>query len=215
MDSGPSNAATRHLATLFQAGTAAGLSDRVLLERFAERQGADDPAAEAAFAALVERHGPMVLRVCRAVLGDRHEAEDAFQAAFLVLAGRARSIRRGDSVGAWLHGVALRVANRGRWRAARRRQHDRRHAEMTRPAGAGAEPAAHDRPPDDVDRVVHEEIGRLPDKYRRPVVLCYLEGLTHEQAADQLGWPVGTVRSRLAGARDRLRGRLTRRARPP
>ena len=99
MDSGPSGAATRYLTTLFQGGTAAGLGDRVLLERFAERRDADDPEAEAAFAALVERHGPMVLRVCRAVLGDRHEAEDAFQATFLVLASRARSIRRGDSVG--------------------------------------------------------------------------------------------------------------------
>ena len=197
MDSGPSGAATRYLTALFQAGTAAGLGDRVLLERFADRRDADDPEAEAAFAALVERHGPMVLRVCRAMLGDRHEAEDAFQATFLVLASRARSIRRGDSVGAWLHGVALRVASRARWRAARRRHHERRHAEMTAATGAGG--AGTDRPPDDVDRVLHEEIGRLPEKYRRPVVLCYLEGLTHDQAADQLGWPVGTVRRRLAG----------------
>ena len=213
MDSGPSGTATRYLTTLFQGGTAAGLGDRVLLERFAERRDADDPAAEAAFAALVERHGPMVLRVCRAVLGDRHEAEDAFQATFLVLASRARSIRRGDSVGSWLHGVALRVANRARWRAARRRHHERRHAEMT--AATEPDETGDDRPPDDVDRVLHEEIGRLPEKYRRPVVLCYLEGLTHDQAADQLGWPVGTVRRRLAGARDRLRGRLTRRGATP
>ncbi len=197
MDSGPSGAATRYLTTLFQGGTAAGLGDRVLLERFAERRDADDPEAEAAFAALVERHGPMVLRVGRAMLGDRHEAEDAFQATFLVLASRARSIRRGDSVGAWLHGVALRVASRARWRAARRRHHERRHAEMTAATGAGE--TGNDRPPDDVDRVLHEEIGLLPEKYRRPVVLCYLEGLTHDQAADQLGWPVGTVRRRLAG----------------
>ncbi len=213
MDSGPSGVPTRYLSTLFQAGTAAGLGDRMLLERFADRRDADDPAAEAAFAALVERHGPMVLRVCRAVLGDRHEAEDAFQATFLVLASRARSIRRGDSVGSWLHGVALRVANRARWRAARRRHHERRHAEMN--AATGADGAGAHRPPDDVDRVLHEEIGRLPEKYRRPVVLCYLEGLTHDQAADQLGWPVGTVRRRLAGARDRLRGRLTRRGATP
>ncbi|MHB1561188.1 MAG: RNA polymerase sigma factor [Isosphaeraceae bacterium] len=120
MDSGPSGVAARYLATLFDSGTASGLGDRVLLERFADRQGADDPMAEAAFAALVERHGPMVLRVCRAVLGDRHEAEDAFQATFLVLASRARSIRQSDSIGSWLHGVALRVSGRARWRSARR-----------------------------------------------------------------------------------------------
>ena len=196
MDSGPTGAAPRYLAALFHAGTVAGLGDRVLLERFAERRDASDEAAEVAFAALVERHGPMVLRVCRAVLGDRHEAEDAFQATFLVLASRARSIRRGDSVGSWLHGVALRVANRARWRSARRRHHERRHAEMTATTEADE---SHSRVPDDVDRVLHEEIGRLPEKYRRPVVLCYLEGLTHDQAADQLGWPVGTVRRRLAG----------------
>ncbi len=211
MDSGPSGAAARYLATLFDSGTAAGLGDRVLLERFADRRGADDAGAEAAFAALVERHGPMVLRVCRAATGDRHEAEDAFQATFLVLASRARSIRRGDSIGSWLHGVALRVAGRARWRAARRRHHEQRHAEMNPAARPDA--ITTDRPPEagDIDRVLHEEIGRLPEKYRRPVVLCYLEGLTHDQAADQLGWPVGTVRRRLAGARDRLRGRLTRR----
>jgi RNA polymerase sigma factor (sigma-70 family) len=214
VDSRPSGIATRYLSALFQVGTAAGLSDRVLLERFAERQDASDAAAEVAFAALVERHGPMVLRVCRAVLGDRHEAEDAFQATFLVLAGRARSIRRGDSVGPWLHGAALRVANRARWRAARRRHHERRHAEMNASTGAGESRSDH-RSIDDVDRVLHEEIGRLPEKYRRPVVLCYLEGLTHDQAADRLDWPVGTVRRRLAGARDRLRGRLSRRGITP
>jgi len=192
---------------LFQVGTAAGLSDLSLLERFADRR---DEAAEVAFAGLVERHGPMVLRVCRSVLGDRDEAEDAFQATFLVLASRARAIRRGDSVGSWLHGVALRVANRARWRAARRRHHERRHAEMTASARADQIGGGHG-PPDDVAQVLHEEIGRLPEKYRKPVVLCYLEGLTHDQAADQLGWPVGTVRRRLAGARDRLHGRLTRR----
>ena len=142
MDSGSSGAAPRYLAALFQAGTVAGLGDRVLLERFAERRDAGDEAAEVAFAALVERHGPMVLRVCRAVLGDRHEAEDAFQATFLVLASRARSIRRGDSVGSWLHGVALRVANRARWRAARRRHHERRHAEMTATTEADESTAA-------------------------------------------------------------------------
>jgi RNA polymerase sigma factor (sigma-70 family) len=194
---------------LFEAGTAAGLSDHELVGRFAARRGADDEAAEAAFAALVSRHGPMVLHVCRAVLGDRHEAEDAFQATFLVLASRARSIRSGDSVGSWLHGVALRVARRARSRALRRRHHERRRAEMAeQPINGEAGGASRD---EDLARVLQEEIGRLPEKFRAAVVLCYLEGLTHEGAAGQLGCPVGTVRSRLAAARERLKRRLTRR----
>jgi RNA polymerase sigma-70 factor (ECF subfamily) len=172
------------------------------MERFATCRDGGDEAAEAAFAALVAQHGAMVLRVCRAVLGDRQEAEDAFQATFLVLACRARSIRRGDSVGSWLHGVALRFSAEARSRAASRRRHERRRAEMTtnttEPAVGGP---SHDA---DLDRVVQEEIGRLPKKLRAAVVLCYFEGMTHETAAAQCGCPVGTVRSRLATARERL-----------
>jgi polysaccharide biosynthesis/export protein len=155
----------------------------------------------------------MVLHVCRAVLSDPHEAEDAFQATFLVLASRARSIRSGDSVGSWLHGVALRVASRARSSASRRRYHERRRAEMTRNRIDGA----HECPSLNADlaRVLQEEIGRLPEKFRAAVVLCYLEGLTHEMAAGQLGCPVGTVRSRLATARERLKRRLTRRGLAP
>jgi RNA polymerase sigma factor (sigma-70 family) len=151
----------------------------------------------------------MVLRVCRSVLPDRHDCEDAFQATFFVLAVRARSIRRRQSVGSWLHGVALRVAACSRSRAARRRRHERRRAEMTMRTTE-----ADSRSPvlnDDRDRVLHEEIGRLPERFRSALVLCYLEGLTHEMAADQLGCPVGTIRSRLATARERLRRRLTHR----
>ncbi len=103
-------AVPRYLSALFQTGTPAALSDVELLERFAARLGDHDETAEFAFTALLARHGPMVLRVCRAVLGDRHEVEDAFQATFLVLAVRPRSIRRRGSVASWLHGVALRVA---------------------------------------------------------------------------------------------------------
>src|SRR5262249_46365024 len=160
-------------------------------------------------ASLLARHGPMVLRVCRAVLGDRHEVEDAFQATFLVLAVRARSIRRRGSVASWLHGVALRVAASERSRAARRRRHERDRAAMTSPAIDGTE----NDPVSDREQslAIHEEIARLPEKHRVAVVLCYLEGLTHEMAAQQLGWPAGTVRSRLAWARDRLRTRLARR----
>jgi RNA polymerase sigma-70 factor (ECF subfamily) len=194
---------------LFEAGTAAGLSDHELVGRFAARHGAHDEVAEAAFAALVSRHGPMVLRVCRAVLDDRHEAEDAFQATFLVLASRARSIRSGASVGSWLHGMALRVASRARARALCRRHHERRRAEMTerRIEGEDGVPLLED----EHARVLQEEIGRLPEKFRAAVVLCYLEGLTHEGAAGQLGCPVGTIRSRLAATRERLKRRLTRR----
>jgi len=191
----------RHLEALFHAGTIVGLGDAQLLDRFASRR---DEAAEVAFAALVERHGPMVLRVCREVLRDPHEAQDAFQATFLILARKSASIRRRDSLGPWLHGVALRVSACARSASVRRRAHERRRAEITTPSLGHA-----DR---DEDRVVlHEEIGRLPEKYRNPVVLCYLEGLTHDQAAQKLQWPVGTVRSRLSGARERLRSRLVRR----
>ncbi len=193
------------IQTLFDAGTAAGLSDRALVERFLGR----GDGAESAFAGLVERHGPMVLRVCRDVLRDPHDADDAFQAVFLILARRAGSIRSRESVGPWLYGVALRVARTARKGAGRRREVERKGAEMR----AEEEPAEVDRL--DAAPAIHDEVGRLPEKYRAAVVLCYFEGLTHEQAAGQLGWPVGTVRSRLAGARDRLRSRLTRRGLAP
>ncbi len=190
-------------------GSPAALSDEELLDRFASRRSEQHETAELAFAALLARHGLMVLRVCRAVLGDRNEVEDAFQATFLVLAVRARSIRRRDSVASWLHGVALRVAASERSRAARRRRHELAWAAMNssvvQKSGSDAVCDA------EVTLLIHEEIGRLPEKYRAAVVLCYLEGLTHEMAAERLGWPVGSVKSRLAWARQRLRVRLTRR----
>ena len=209
MASGPSHIATRYLSVLFESGTAIGLSDHELVKRFAARRGEQDQVAEAAFTALVSKHGPMVFQVCRAVLGNRHEAEDAFQATFLVLASRARSIRSGDSVGSWLYGVALRVASRARSRATRRKHHERRRAEMTEEQihHTNASPLLDG----DLARVLHEEIAHLPEKFRAAVVFCYLEGLTHEMAACELGCPVGTIRSRLATARDRLKRRLTRR----
>ena len=205
MQDGRSGTRLRHLETLFHAGTIVGLGDAQLLDRFASRR---DEAAEIAFTALVERHGPMVFRVCREVLRDPHEAQDAFQATFLILARKSASIRRRDSLGPWLHGVALRVSACAKSASARRRTHERRRAESTTPSfdpTDGGEERA----------ILHEEIGRLPEKYRTPVVLCYLEGLTHDQAAQKLRWPVGTVRSRLSGARDRLRSRLVRRGVAP
>jgi len=205
---GRDRAILRQLRTLFDSGTVGGLTDGQLLERFARRPA---EVAEAAFAALVERHGPMVLRVCRGVLVDPHEAEDAFQATFLVLVRKARALWVRDSLGPWLHQVAYRTASCARSDAARRRRHERRAAETRR-----ANPAD-DRVGivEEWEPMLHEEIDRLPERYRAAVVLCSLEGLTHEQAAQQLGWPVGTVKSRLARGRERLRGRLTRRGLAP
>jgi RNA polymerase sigma factor (sigma-70 family) len=191
----------RSLGTLFDIGVVGNLPDGALLERSTTGHR---EAAELAFHALVERHGPMVLRVCRRLLHDPNDAEDAFQATFLVLLRRGGSIRDRGSVAAWLHGVAHRVAARAQVDSARRRRIER---QGVRPVlGRNDEPERLD-----LDSLVGREVARLPEKYRQPVVLCYLEGLTHEGAADRLGWPVGTVRGRLARARDLLRSRLTRR----
>ncbi len=191
----------RQVGTLFRAGTFAGMSDGQLLESFLARKG---EAGELAFSVLVERHGPMVLRVCRGVLGDRHDAEDAFQATFLALVRGAGSIRRRDSVAPWLHGAALRVSACARTAGARRKKHEGRSA-------AGRLDAARDREADDLGAVLHEEVGRLPPRYRAAVLLCDLEGLPLVEAARHLGCPVGTVKSRVARGRERLRARLVRR----
>ncbi len=200
------------LATLFVAGTCAGMTDGELLERFRTSR---DEAGERAFEALVMRHGPMVLGICRNFLVDPSDAHDAFQAVFLVLARRAGAIRKSESVGSWLYGVTVRVAARTRATAIRRRIRERRVlAAASAAALAGGSPEAIARTSaehDDGAPVVHEEVARLPERYRTPIVLCYFEGLTHDEAAARLSWPVGTVRSRLARARDRLRTRLTRR----
>ena len=203
----PSNrigASLGSIRTLFTAGTVVGLADGQLLERFAT---ADGEAAGVAFAALVERHGPMVLRVCRGVLRNAHDAEDAFQATFLILTQKAGSIRSGDSLASWLYGVAHNVASTARSAAARRCFHESK-AGATRPQTTVQDAR------DDPGPVVHEELRRLPDRYRAAVVLCCLEGLTQQQAAEQLGWPLGTVQSRLARGRERLRARLARRGSP-
>jgi RNA polymerase sigma factor (sigma-70 family) len=172
-----------------------------------------DEAGEQAFEALVIRHGPMVMRVCRNILDDPQDVHDAFQAVFLVLARRAGAIRNRESVGSWLHGVAVRVTARVRLKAIRRGIRDRRTNQVAETLAA-AGPWRTDEPEaerQDGAEVVHQEVSRLPDKYRAPIVLCYLEGLTHDEAAARLSWPVGTVRSRLARARDTLRNRLARR----
>ena len=135
----------KQMETLFRSGTAAGLSDGQLLERFVQH---GDESAEAAFAALVDRHGAMVLRVCRQVLGDEHDAQDASQATFLVLARRAGSIGRRESVASWLHGVALRVAARARLAAARRRARERRGAQSMAARHADESEVAADESPE-------------------------------------------------------------------
>ena len=170
-------------------------------------------SSEAAFAALVARHGPMVLGVCRRVLGDEHVAADAFQAVFLVLARKARSVRVDDSLGRWLHGVSVRVARRARAVAAAERSRVQQ-SRRVRP-GRSSRPVRLLASETSCESVIDEEIARLPGRYRSAVVLCYLEGLTQEQAARRLRCPVGTVESRLHRARERLRPRLSRRGLAP
>jgi RNA polymerase sigma-70 factor (ECF subfamily) len=198
-------ALARDLDLLFGGGTAVGLPDGDLLARFVGRSG---KPAELAFAALVARHGPMVLRVCGRVLSDPHDVEDAFQATFLVLVERAESIRTRDSVASWLHGVAFRVASCARATAARRRRLEASRPELEYHAGETDDPR-------ELRLILQEEIARLPDRYRAALVLCDLEGHTYDEAARQLVWPIGTVKSRLARARQRLRVRLVRRGVAP
>src|SRR5437588_5248986 len=175
------------------------LTDKQLLERFASQHD------EEGFTQLVQRHGTMVLGVCRQILRQKQDAEDAFQATFLVLSRKAGSIRSGEALPNWLFNVANRLAKRIRAAALRRQSHE---VALVEPPLSEPEP---EEDIGDLGPILYEEIGRLPDKYRMPFVLCYLEGKTNEQAAHQLGCPPGTVFSRLARARERLRNRLTRR----
>ncbi len=173
-------------------------SDSQLLEHFLAQRD------EEAFAELVRRHGRMVLGVARAIVRDSQDADDVFQATFLVLARKAATIARRESVGSWLCGVARRVALDARDRSRRRQRHERQVPVRTEPQGNSADL-------DDLRSLLAEELGRLPEKYRAPLLLCYFEGKTHEEAAAILRWPTGTVAGRLARARETLRGRLTRR----
>src|SRR5215470_14070830 len=184
---------------LVAAQNAGRLSDRQLLEQFLARQD------ESAFTALVQRHGPAILSLCRSLLRHLQDAEDVFQATFLVLARKAGSIRKREPLGSWLYGVAHRLASKARARAARRGGR-----ELEAAAEAEA-PAADDMTWRELRLVLHEELSRLPEKYRSPLLLCYWEGKTQEEAAAQLGWRKGTLKERVHRARDLLRGRLTRR----
>jgi cobalt-zinc-cadmium efflux system membrane fusion protein len=174
-----------------------GVPDAQLLERFVTRRD------EAAFEVLLWRHGGLVLHVCARLLRHAEDAEDVFQATFLALTRRGGSIGKGEAVASWLYKVAYRLALRVRARAAREERQQSGRALPAQPAGSEVG--------SDVRPVLDEEINRLPEKYRGPVVLCYLEGKTTEEAARQLGCPRGTICSRLAWARQRLRGRLARR----
>lgn len=198
--------AQRHIAVVLEylrgfVGTkvAEELSDGDLLERFAGHRD------EAAFAALMERHAAMVFGVCQRLLHEPHEAEDAFQAAFLILARRAVALDKRGSVGPWLYTVAYHVALRARRQVQRWRRSDREVEDMPVPAEALAAEWRELRP------ILDEEVNRLPARYRAPVVLCYFEGRTVDQAAERLLWPRGTVAGRLARAKELLRTRLTRR----
>jgi RNA polymerase sigma factor (sigma-70 family) len=171
------------------------IGDGRLLERFIAVRD------EVAFETLLQRHGPMVLGVCRRLLRDPHQIEDVFQATFLVLVRKASAIARRDSVGSWLHGVARHIALRARADSARR--------PFLLPEGTDVAQRPDRR--SDVQDVIDEEVQRLPEKYRAPVVLCYLEGKTNEEAARQLGCPAGTIFTRLARGRELLRTRLLRR----
>jgi RNA polymerase sigma factor (sigma-70 family) len=177
----------------------ADTADEQLLDQFVSRRD------EAAFAALLGRHGAMVLAVCRRVLHDRQEAEDALQATFLLLARKAASIRKRESVGGWLHGVAFHVASTARRKQARRRVREKRVLDMRKTGHRTA------RTWEDFQEELDEALATLPEQQRAALVLCYLEGRTQEEAAQQLACPVGTVRSRLARGRRRLQAELARR----
>jgi RNA polymerase sigma factor (sigma-70 family) len=185
-----------YVRRLTDAGTR-GLTDRQLLDRFTRER------EEAAFAELVRRHGPMVLAVCRRVLRHEQDAEDAFQASFLVLARKAGSIRQHDGVGGWLYQVAHRLAVRAKSLGARR-------GAMVAPLGSEPAAPAPDSGPNSLQTALDEELALLPEAYRSAIVLCYLEGKTQSEAARMLAITTDAVNSRLKRARDLLRHRLAR-----
>jgi RNA polymerase sigma factor (sigma-70 family) len=194
MESIPTEPLWRHCCRL-----AAVPSDRELVRRFAAA------ADEAAFAALVRRHGPMVLGVCRRLLQNPQDAEDAFQATFLVLARKAGTLQHPESVGNYLYGVAYRRALGARAAAARRSAHEGRAAPR-----AQADPLT-EITLREAQEVLDAELSRLPEQWRAPLVLCCLDGMTRDEAARQLGLPLGTLKSRLERGRELLRSSLTRR----
>lgn len=198
MSTAPSAPLLRQIRHLIASGQYARLSDGELLERFVAT------GEEAAFEALVRRYGPLVLGACRRVLRDGHAAEDVFQATFLVLVRKAASLDRRQPLGGWLYTVAYRLALRARGTTLRQRSGEAQAAQRRPVAEASAEPS-------ELAVALEEELLRLPEKHRAPLVLCYLEGKTNEQAAEQLGCPKGSMSWRLAQARELLRERLAQR----
>ncbi len=197
--------AIKQIDVLFDVGTLAGLPDGPLLERFVD--GRDGPA----FEAIVARHGPMVFNVCRRILPEPVDVEDAFQATFLILVRKAGTLRDHRRLGPWLYGVAQRVASRARSQSIRRRSRERPET---------VEAAVESESPADLERrellaILDEELARLPERLRAAVVLCDLEGRTYDEAARHLECAPGTLKSRLASARRRLRDRLVRRGVAP
>jgi RNA polymerase sigma factor (sigma-70 family) len=202
MRGGAARAVVRHLRTLYQFGVVGSLSDEELLDRYLARR---DQTAEEAFAELVRRHGPMVLGACRRILDDAHAAEDAFQATFLVLARKAATVVRREKVAGWLYIVAVRTAREARIRTVRRRareEHVSRSITVEPPDEVF---------PDELRAILDQELAHLPARHRDPLVLCELEGLSRPEAAQRLGIPEGTLSSRLARGKDRLRVRLVSR----
>ena len=203
---------TRQIGSIYEGSSVIGLNDRQLLERFTARR---DAIGEAAFTALVTRHGPLVMHVCRQLIRDPHHAEDAFQIVFMVLARNALSIRDPNLLASWLYGVALRTARKAQIRLTTERHRQaastmsgpdhRPVVDSTIPSALAAVMAS------EQSQALHEEIDRLPRTFRSAIVLCYMEGLTVEEAAGRLRRPTGTVRSRMFRAREKLRRALTRR----
>jgi RNA polymerase sigma factor (sigma-70 family) len=193
----------RQIERLYQGGTSTAQTDSQLLDRFLTCRD------EGAFEAIVSLHGPMVLSLCRRFLRDPRDIEDAFQATFLILARKASSIRKREVLSSWLYGVAYRVAIRARTDLLRRRSLETGVSVLDDIPGSEAPET------DEFGPLIDLELNRLPEKYRAPIVLCYLKEQTHDQAAVELRWPVGTVRSRLARGRELLRVRLTRRGCAP
>src|SRR5262245_54821852 len=192
------SASLQDLARRLRAADAAGTADAELVRRFADERD------EGAFTALVQRYGTVVLGVCRRVLRHEQDAEDAFQATFLVLARNAGSLQRAGAVGNWLYGVAHNVARKARATRHRREVKEREAAARPRP----------DTPPDawdDLREILDGELHALPAKYRTPIVLCDLRGLTTNEAAAEAGCPPKTLGTRLSRGRSLLARRLTRR----
>lgn len=199
------NTLQHQIDRLLKSGTLTGLTDAELLERYLTLRD------EVAFEALVRLHGPMVLGLCCRLLRDRQDVEDAFQATFLILVRKAPTLRDRTLLANWLYGVAYRVAVRARMKAGRRNAGKQPSELLDEVADDQAKPAEHA----DWLPILDQELTRLPEKYRGPLILCYLNGQTHEESAGKLGIPVGTVRSRLARGRDLLKRRLERRGVAP